>query len=120
MQAKKVEKQTRKTTVKNENKFEFSKLSDLKENNVFTFNLPTWKSSKYVFLESKKENFTFNLLTQKKINFNKIWDPVFDLHGTNRHVIPPPPVVEWYNLWPSPYVEGGLLHFYQNIKNPLI
>ena len=38
---KKVEKQTRKTTIKNENKFEFSKLSDLKENNIFTFNLPT-------------------------------------------------------------------------------
>ena len=70
LQAKKVEKkQTRKTTVKNENKFEFSKLSDLKENNVFTFNLPTWKSSKYMFLENKKEHFTFNLLTQKNDEF---------------------------------------------------
>ena len=77
-----MKKQTRKTTVKNENKFESFKLSDLKENNIFTFNLPTWKSSKYIFLESKKENFTFNLLTQKMINFTKIWDPVFDPHGT--------------------------------------
>ena len=69
-----MKKQTRKTTVKNENNFEFSKLYDLKENNVFTFNLPTWKSSKYIFSESKKENFTFNLLTQKKDQFLKMKD----------------------------------------------
>ena len=37
---KKVKKQTRKTTVKNENKFEFSKLSDLQQNNAFTLNSP--------------------------------------------------------------------------------
>ena len=66
-----MKKQTRKTTVKNENKFKFSKLSDFQENNVFIFNLPTWKSSKYIFLESKREYFTFNLLTQKNDDFYK-------------------------------------------------
>ena len=53
-----------------------------KEILIFTFNLLTWKSSKFFLLTRWKEHFTFNLLTPKMMNFTKIWDPVFDSQKT--------------------------------------